>query len=209
MEDVAKALDNFASKYASVDKYYGAPVSADQEFLPPWCSVQVARILRQVMEGVKDKVFTALLMKPPAGGPATIKFTEHLQPLAGIEESVKDIEKAYNQWALAAKLMGTSAASSNDGVTENTAAGAKDAPATIATTMDLRQCDCSGAHTWRQIQATPIPSQSLAPVFFCGCGSSAQITFSICVTMALYVRCVDVDFVEVSVVDAQDFSTLR
>ena len=54
-------MDRFAKKHSSVDKYHeavkvSAKAGAEREFdfLPPWVSVNVSRLLRQVMSGLKD-----------------------------------------------------------------------------------------------------------------------------------------------------------
>ena len=68
------------------------------QFLPSWVNVNFARLARQVMDGAKDKTFTGILLKPPMGGLAQIKYTDHLRELDGLADPIQALDKAVNAW---------------------------------------------------------------------------------------------------------------
>eukprot|EP00974_Lingulodinium_polyedra_P088297 8561127-Lingulodinium_polyedra.AAC.1 len=58
------------------------------------------------MDGVKDKVLIGLLLKPPTGGVAAIKYTEHLRELDGLAEPIQALDKAVKGWMESTLSMG-------------------------------------------------------------------------------------------------------
>ena len=94
-------LADFHKKFESVQKYMEATHQANSavgQFLPSWCGVTLARLMRQVFEGAKDKLLVAVLLKPPKGGFLAIKY-EHLCKLDGFQQPIDEIAKLYSAWA--------------------------------------------------------------------------------------------------------------
>lgn len=94
-------LAEFHKRFESVQKYMEATHQANSavgQFLPSWCGVTLARLMRHVFEGVKDKLLVAVLLKPPKGGFPAIKY-DHLCKLDGFQQPIDEIAKLYGAWA--------------------------------------------------------------------------------------------------------------
>ena len=76
------------------DKEDAAP---HEDCLPQWCSIHLVRIMKQAMEGLKDKVPTGILLRPPKGGPGAIRYAGHSN-LEGIQQSIAEVSKACDRW---------------------------------------------------------------------------------------------------------------
>ena len=100
LKETADALETFEKRFVTVEAYMAAKEDAAPhgEFLPQWCAIHLARTMRQAMEGLKDKVLTGILLRPPKGGAGTIRFSEHLCKLEGIQESIAEVSKGYDSW---------------------------------------------------------------------------------------------------------------
>ena len=112
LADTLSALRACALTHSSVTKYQENKVEGQTskqslaQFLPSWVNVHYARLARQVMDGVKDKVLIGLLLKPPTGGLAGIKYTENLRELDGIAEPIQALDKAVKGWMESTLSMG-------------------------------------------------------------------------------------------------------
>ena len=62
--------------------------------------------MRQVVEGIKDKIITGVLLKPPKGGAAALKFSGHLSQLEGIKLPGDEVAKAFEEWVESTKVLG-------------------------------------------------------------------------------------------------------
>ena len=104
LAETLKQMKDLHSKIADVSRFHQAkikdvqPGPSDTEFLPAWALVQFTRLARQVMDGLKDRVLKGLLLKPPTGGYAAIKYSEHLRKLDGFQAPLDAIEASYKVW---------------------------------------------------------------------------------------------------------------
>ena len=112
LKDTLEALEACDRTYSSVSTYQSSKSEGQTstpsraQFLPSWVTVHYCRLARQVMDGMKDKVLTGLLLKPPAGGVGVLKFTEHLRELDGLSDPIQALDKAMKSWIESTVSMG-------------------------------------------------------------------------------------------------------
>ena len=113
LKETLSALEACASTHSSVVNYQLSKLEEGQtstqklaQFLPSWVNVHYSRLARQVMDGVKDKSMIGILLKPPTGGLAQIKYTEHLRELDGLADPIQALDKAVNVWMESILSMG-------------------------------------------------------------------------------------------------------
>ena len=113
LQETLSALEAFASTHSSVANYQLSRLEEGQtsaqrlaQFLPSWVNVNFARLARQVMDGVKDKSMIGILLKPPTGGLAQIKYTDHLRELDGLADPIQALDKSVNVWMESILSMG-------------------------------------------------------------------------------------------------------
>ena len=104
LQDTLSALEACARTHSSVSNYQLSKLEGQTstqrlaQCLPSWVNVHYSRLARQVMDGVKDKSMIGILLKPPTGGQAQIKYTEHLRELDGLADPIQALDKAVNAW---------------------------------------------------------------------------------------------------------------
>ena len=103
LKGVADALQALCRRYASPMSYLEVEDTAvDDIGLPPWCGVQLQRLLRQTMVGYKDKIFTAMLLKPRAamcskGQSLSAKWSQ-VREMEGFKTEVEELVKLQKAW---------------------------------------------------------------------------------------------------------------
>ena len=66
--------------------------------LPAWCTVRLAKLLRQVMEGKRDSLFSPLCCNPPKGGIASITFTPYMMDLDEWKDEISSLNAEFQKW---------------------------------------------------------------------------------------------------------------
>lgn len=102
LAETPAAFAEFRGRFASPEKFHEGLTPGGQApggtWLPAWCQVGLARLMRQVMCGVKDKVLVAALLKPPPGGFAAIKYG-WLVDLDGLRVEIAELHQVRMSWA--------------------------------------------------------------------------------------------------------------
>ena len=104
LKGVADALQALCRRYASPMSYLEQDTAAADDIgLPRWCGVQLQRLLRQTMVGYKDKIFTAMLLKPPKAmmcskGPSLGAKWPQIREMEGFKTEVEELAKLRKAW---------------------------------------------------------------------------------------------------------------
>ena len=109
VKSTMEALEKFKAKHTTVGAYCKAqrekqlapPDKADSESqeLPPWCSVKVGKILRQTMDGSRDRIFVGMCSPTIKGGVSSITFNDHIAKQEGFAAILEEIAKDVEEWS--------------------------------------------------------------------------------------------------------------
>ena len=95
LKGVGDALQTLSRRYMSPMSFLDDTACGDCGGQPPWCGVQLQRLMRQTMCGYKDKIFTGILLKPT--GPSNMKW-ERVREVEGFKTEVEELGKLYKAW---------------------------------------------------------------------------------------------------------------